>query len=145
MFINFVDFSYYFRLQYDFIVFESIFFFLVLLVLLHLFFENKHFNEMRVLVFFIYFELIHLFLALLFLVWAMFDSKHAGIYMTTVLLLIGASGSETGLFLALFMRYYKLTGLTTFLKNDKVRTNLNLDIMLKSDTKKFRRFIVKSV
>jgi len=41
--------------------------------------------------------------------------------MTASLFIIGSSGSETGVALALFMRYFRLTGRTVFFSNREVR------------------------
>lgn len=78
-------------------------------------------RERRILVFFIYFELIHLLLAVLLLGGALLDTGSRDIFITTALLIIGASGAETALFLALFIRFFKLTGSITFLDLRKLK------------------------
>lgn len=91
---------------------ESVILFLISQILYDIINNDK---ERRILVFFIYFELIHLLLATLLLVGALVDPLSRGMFITTALLIIGASGAETALFLALFIRFFKLTGSITFL------------------------------
>lgn len=79
-------------------------------------------RERRILVFFIYFELIHLLLASLLLGGALLDNGSRDIFITSALLIIGASGAETALFLALFIRFFKLTGSITFLDLRQFKT-----------------------
>ena len=72
--------------------------------------------EKRILAFFIYFELSHL---LCILLWLNSGLASHGINLVEVCtaswLIIGSSGAETGVALALFMRYFRLTGSTTFI------------------------------
>jgi len=75
------------------------------------------YGEKRILVFFIYFELIQLLLATILILGALFQPVGQPVYLTTALILLGASGAETAIFLALFIRYFRLTGLTTFMYN----------------------------
>jgi len=70
--------------------------------------------EKRILAFFIYFELIHLLCVLLLLSWSFAFGSNVIEFSTVALFLIGSSGAETGVALALFMRYFRLTGRTTF-------------------------------
>jgi NADH:ubiquinone oxidoreductase subunit K len=83
------------------------------------------YGEKRILAFFIYFELIQLLLATMLMLGTLFQPAGTPVYLTTALFILGASGAETAIFLALFMRYFRLTGLTKFM-HDK-----NRDISLK--------------
>lgn len=97
--------------------FDSLLLFLILYTLIGLVSKN---GETRILAFFIYFELIQLLLATILLLGSLYQPFEIPIYLTTALLIIGASGAETGIFLALFIRYFRLTGLTKFI-HDKSR------------------------
>jgi NADH:ubiquinone oxidoreductase subunit K len=82
------------------------------------------YGEKRILVFFIYFELIQLLLATMLILGALFQPVGQPAYLTMALILLGASGAETAIFLALFMRYFRLTGLTTFMYNKNKNSSL---------------------
>lgn len=97
--------------------FDGLLLFLILYTLIGLVSKN---GETRILAFFIYFELIQLLLATMLLLGSLYQPFEIPIYLTTALLIIGASGAETGIFLALFIRYFRLTGLTKFI-HDKSR------------------------
>lgn len=72
-------------------------------------------GEKRILAHFIFFELIHLLMASLLLVATIFDANlPAAAGYSTFLLIVGASGAETAISLALFMRFFRVTGLTSF-------------------------------
>lgn len=77
------------------------------------------FGEKRIIVFFIYFELIQLIIVVILIIGALYQPFGQEIYLTIALIIIGASGAEIAIFLALFIRYYRLTGLTTFVYNKK--------------------------
>lgn len=79
------------------------------------------FAEKRILAFLVYFELSHLLCILLLLNFTLlgFGSLDVVELCVASLLIIGSSGAETGVALALFMRYYRLTGLTTFVSTNK--------------------------
>jgi len=77
--------------------------------------------EKRILAFFIYFELTHLLCVLLLLSWSLTFGVALTEVMTASLFIIGSSGAETGIALALFMRYFRLTGRTIFFSNKEVR------------------------
>jgi len=72
------------------------------------------FAEKRILAFFIYFELTHLLCVLLLISWGFVYGSGIIEFCTAALFIIGSSGSETGIALALFMRYFRLTGRTLF-------------------------------
>ena len=101
------------------LVVESYILIIIFLLLSSMFGE---FVEKRILAFFIYFELSHLLCILLLLNSGL--ASH-GINLveicTASLLIIGSSGAETGVALALFMRYFRLTGSTTFIALKKER------------------------
>ncbi len=101
-----------------FLMTQLYFFMLIFLVLGALFGE---FAEKRILAFFIYFELTHLLCVLLLISWGLVYSAGLIELTTAALFIIGSSGSETGIALALFMRYFRLTGRTVFFtfKNQK--------------------------
>ena len=77
--------------------------------------------EKRILAFFIYFELTHLLCVLLLLTWPLVFGAGLTEFMTASLFIIGSSGSETGIALALFMRYFRLTGRTIFFSSREVK------------------------
>ena len=91
---------------------ESYFLLLIFAVLGAMFGE---FGEKRILAFFIYFELTQLLCVLLLLSWGLSFNSNMIELSTASLFIIGSSGAETGLALALFMRYFRLTGRTMFL------------------------------
>jgi NADH:ubiquinone oxidoreductase subunit K len=72
------------------------------------------FAEKRILAFFVYFELTHLLCVLLLISWGLIYGSGLVELCTASLFIIGSSGSETGIALALFMRYFRLTGRTVF-------------------------------
>ncbi len=89
--------------------------FLVTFVVITLFNMLGKRGEKRILAYFIFFELIHLLMASLLLVATIFDANlPAAAGYSTVLLIVGASGAETAISLALFMRFFRVTGLTSF-------------------------------
>jgi NADH:ubiquinone oxidoreductase subunit K len=94
-----------------FLMTQLYFFMLIFLVLGALFGE---FAEKRILAFFIYFELTHLLCVLLLISWGLVYGTGLIELTTAALFIIGSSGSETGIALALFMRYFRLTGRTVF-------------------------------
>jgi hypothetical protein len=79
------------------------------------------FAEKRILAFLIYFELSHLLCILLLLSYSLFGIGLVSLTELTAvsLLIIGSSGAETGVALALFMRYQRLSGATTFIEERK--------------------------
>jgi len=79
------------------------------------------FAEKRILAFFIYFELLHLLCVLLLLSWSLTFGTNLVEFSTAALFIIGSSGSETGVALALFMRYFRLTGRTMFFTPQKIK------------------------
>jgi len=95
-------------------VFLGLEFYFLTLIFLLLGAMFGEFGEKRILVFFIYFELVHLLCIFLLLSYGLVFGTNLIEFLTVSLLIIGSSGSETGLVLALFMRYFRLTGLTTF-------------------------------
>jgi len=94
-----------------FLALEAYFLLLIFFVLCAMFGEVA---EKRILAFFIYFELTHLLCVLLLLSWGFAFGSNVIEFSTVSLFLIGSSGAETGIALALFMRYFRLTGRTTF-------------------------------
>ena len=94
-----------------FLMTQLYFFMLIFLVLGALFGE---FAEKRILAFFIYFELTHLLCVLLLISWGLVYGTGLIELTTAALFIIGSSGSETGIALALFMRYFRLTVRTVF-------------------------------
>ena len=78
------------------------------------------FGEKRIMALFIYFELAHLLCILLLLNYGLANCGF-NLIETSVssLLIIGSSGAETGVALALFMRYQRLSGATTFVEEKK--------------------------
>ena len=101
------------------LVIEGYIFIIIFLLISSMF---GKFVEKRILAFFIYFELSHLLCILLLL------NSSLGVHginivevCTASLLIIGSSGAETGVALALFMRYFRLSGLTTFVALKKQR------------------------
>jgi hypothetical protein len=101
-----------------FLLLEAYFLILIFAVLGAMFGELA---EKRILAFFIYFELTHLLCVLLLLSWSFAYGSNLIEFSTVSLFLIGSSGSETGIALALFMRYFRLTGRTTFFANKSVK------------------------
>ena len=101
-----------------FLVMEIYFLTLIFLVLGAMFGE---FGEKRILAFFIYFELLHLLCVFLLLSYSLVFHTNLMEVCTLSLFIIGSSGSETGIALALFMRYFRLTGKTTFFHEDTVK------------------------
>ena len=93
---------------------DLIFFFLILYIFSGLI---NSLGERRILVFFIYFELIQLLLILVLLLGFVYSYQYLPIYIVMVLFIIGVSGSETAVFLVLFINYFRLTGLTIFTSN----------------------------
>jgi NADH:ubiquinone oxidoreductase subunit K len=81
------------------------------------------FAEKRILAFLIYFELGHLLCILLLLSYSLVGVGNLNLteLITVSLLIIGSSGAETGVALAIFMRYFRLTGRTTFTQVTKQR------------------------
>jgi len=109
-----------------FLALEAYFLLLIFFVLSAMFGEVA---EKRILAFFIYFELTHLLCVLLLLSWGFAFGSNIIEFSTVSLFLIGSSGAETGIALALFMRYFRLTGRTTFfpqvvVKQPSQRTSL---------------------
>ena len=109
-----------------FLALEAYFLLLLFFVLSAMFGEVA---EKRILAFFIYFELTHLLCVLLLLSWGFAFGSNVIEFSTVSLFLIGSSGAETGIALALFMRYFRLTGRTTFfpqvvVKQSAQRTSL---------------------
>jgi NADH:ubiquinone oxidoreductase subunit K len=79
------------------------------------------FSEKRILAFLIYFELTHLLCALLLVSFSLIYGFCLIEFCTVALFIIGSSGAETGVALALFIRYFRLTGRTTFLVPQKIK------------------------
>lgn len=101
-----------------FLMMEFYFLTLIFLVLGAMFGE---FAEKRILAFFIYFELTHLLCVLLLISWSLAYGSSLIEFCTASLFIIGSSGSETGIALALFMRYFRLTGRTMFFRNKEIK------------------------
>jgi len=98
-------------------LFESIIFIILFFLLASLY---GAFGEKRIMAFFIYFELAHLLCILLLLNYGMANFGFNLIETCVAsLLIIGSSGAETGVALALFMRYQRLSGATTFIEERK--------------------------
>ena len=104
--------------QNIFLVLE-IYFLLIIFALLGAIFGE--FAEKRILAFFIYFELTHLFCVLLLLSWGLTYGSGITELSTASLFIIGSSGAETGIALALFIRYFRLTGRTIFLAPQAIK------------------------
>lgn len=97
-------------LQFQF--FESLIFLILFFLLASL---AGEFAEKRIMAFFIYFELGHLLCLLLLLNYGISTGSFNLVETSVIsLLIIGSSGAETGVALALFMRYQRLSGLTCF-------------------------------
>lgn len=92
------------------------------------------FAEKRILAFLIYFELGHLLCILLLLSYNLVSVGQISLMELTVvaLLVIGSSGAETGVALAIFMRYFRLTGRTTFTQTVKQRQPWHSSILFKT-------------
>ncbi len=92
------------------------------------------FAEKRILAFLIYFELGHLLCILLLLSYNLVGMGQISLMELTViaLLVIGSSGAETGVALAIFMRYFRLTGRTTFTQTVKQRQPWHSSILFKT-------------
>lgn len=92
------------------------------------------FAEKRILAFLIYFELSHLLCILLLLSYSLFGIGLLSLTELTAvsLLIIGSSGAETGVALAIFMRYFRLTGRTTFTHVVKQRQPWQSSILFKT-------------
>ena len=73
------------------------------------------YGEKRILAFFIYFELIQLLIVTILLFGIFCYPQKTPVFLTTALFILGSCGTETAIFLALFMRYFRLTGVTTFM------------------------------
>lgn len=114
-------------------IFDSLLLFLILYTLLGLMGE---YGEKRILAYFIYFELIQLLLATMLMLGSLYNVEATPVYLTTALLIVGASGAETAIFLALFMRYFRLTGLTKFM-HDMKRDMTNTTLEKKTSVKFF--------
>ena len=110
--------EFFFNTNVSFIFLEFYFLILIFAVLGALFGESA---EKRILAFFIYFELTHLLCVMLLLTWGVIYGSNLIEFMTVSLFIIGSSGSETGIALALFMRYFRLTGRTVFFSSTEVR------------------------
>jgi NADH:ubiquinone oxidoreductase subunit K len=91
------------------------------------------FAEKRILAFLIYFELSHLLCILLLLSGNLLGLSQLNLTELTAasLLVIGSSGAETGVALAIFMRYFRLTGRTTFTQVVKQRQPWHSGILFK--------------
>jgi len=99
-------------------IFESLIFIILFFLLASLY---GAFGEKRIMAFFIYFELAHLLCILLLLNFGLANFGFNLIETCVAsLLIIGSSGAETGIALALFMRYQRLSGATTFIEERKV-------------------------
>ena len=92
------------------------------------------FAEKRILAFLIYFELSHLLCILLLLSVSLLGYGQLNLTELTAvsLLVIGSSGAETGVALAIFMRYFRLTGRTTFTQVVKQRQPWHSGILFKT-------------
>jgi len=92
------------------------------------------FAEKRILAFLIYFELSHLLCILLLLSYSLVGVGQLNLTELTAvsLLVIGSSGAETGVALAIFMRYFRLTGRTTFTLVVKQRQPWHSGILFKT-------------
>jgi len=92
------------------------------------------FAEKRILAFLIYFELGHLLCIVLLLSYNLVYVSQVSLLELTVvaLLVIGSSGAETGVTLAIFMRYFRLTGRTTFTQTVKQRQPWHSNILFKT-------------
>jgi hypothetical protein len=119
---------YLFMEKYIYLGVESYLIIMIFLLLSSMFGE---FAEKRILAFLVYFELSHLLCILLLLNFSL--SGLGGLNLmelcTSSLLIIGSSGAETGVALALFMRYFRLTGRTTFVFAQKDRQPWHASVM----------------
>ena len=111
--LNYVDIELVYYILSDELIFfisYSIFLFFIFFMLLGFL---HGFQDQRILVYFIYFEIIQLLIILLLINQSLYQNNRAD-YVVIILIIVGVSGAETAIFLALFIRYYKLTGITFF-------------------------------
>jgi len=105
-----------FHIDVTFFLIQFYFLTLIFFILSAMFTE---FGEKRILAFFIYFELVHLLCIFLLLSYSLIYGCNLIEFSTVSLFIIGSSGAETGVALALFMRYFRLTGRTVFFNSNK--------------------------
>ena len=118
MLFNFLVNNFFLNSTCVFLLTELYFLILIFFVLGAMFGE---FAEKRILAFFIYFELTHLLCVFLLISWGLIYGSGLIELCTVALFIIGSSGAETGIALALFMRYFRLTGRTLFFLTKTVK------------------------
>ena len=86
--------------------------------LIYIFGFIQGFHEQRILVYFIYFELLQVLFIILLIISSNTFILLQPNYILLALLVLGVSGTETAVFLAIFICYYKLTGISIFKYNN---------------------------